>query len=207
VTPFRYPKTSHQRTETPREYRRYQSYKPFLRREFDRQCVYCRLPDGMKGTDSFGVDHYRPKEKFPELSTAYTNLFYYCNACNSWKGEFWPGRDLVRLGVFIPNPCDHVMWDHLRYREASVEARSNAGNFTLDLLHINDQGFIEYREMIIDAIRALQRRRTDLLTTAGHIKERADRVEDADKEYSDVMNDLARIERHLTRLGVVTSYT
>jgi hypothetical protein len=207
VTPFRYPKSLHQRTETPREYRRYKSYKPILRREFDRQCVYCRLSDGMKWTDSFGIDHYRPKARFPELSATYTNLFYCCNACNSRKGDFWPTRELDELGVFVPNPCDHVMWDHLRYREASVEARSDAGEFTLELLDINDREFVEYREMFIDAIGALQRRRTDLLTTASRIKERADRVEDGDKEYSDVMNDLARIERHLTHLGVVTSDT
>ena len=160
----------------------------------------------MKGIDFFGVDHYRPKEKFPELSTTYTNLFYCCNACNSRKGAFWPDHDLVKLGVFVPNPCDHIMWEHLRYREATVEPRSDAGKFTLELLHINDQEFVEYREMIVDAIGALQQVRTDLINTASRIKERAARVVGADKEYSDVMNDLARIERHLTRLGVVTDH-
>ena len=116
------------------------------------QCVYCRLPDGPKGYDNFGVDHYLPKRDFPELARLYSNLFYACNCCNRRKGRFWPNPDELRKGRFIPNPCDHVMFDHLRYRGALVNPRSEAGKQADKILDFNDDESIKYRELILDMI-------------------------------------------------------
>src|SRR6185436_7481648 len=41
-----------------------------------RKCVYCRIADGFKGYEGFGVDHYLPRSKFPDLVVAWSNLFY-----------------------------------------------------------------------------------------------------------------------------------
>ena len=53
-------------------------------------------------------------DEFPELVADYTNLFYCSNGCNSRKGAFWPTSDQMTLGIYVPNPCDHVMFDHMR---------------------------------------------------------------------------------------------
>ena len=38
---FRYPKTKHRRRERPPEFATYPPYKPYVRREFARTCVFC----------------------------------------------------------------------------------------------------------------------------------------------------------------------
>lgn len=113
LNPFRYPQSRYRRKLNPPPYANYTRYKPFLKQEFTSQCVYCRLPDGLKGEDGFSVDHYRPQSKFPELVTTYGNLFYACRCCNRRKGAFWPADAQWRAKQFIPNPCDHVMFEHL----------------------------------------------------------------------------------------------
>ena len=152
VNPFRFPLETHTRTQTPAPFGDYRRYKPFLRIEFSRQCVYCRMPDGIKGEHSFGVDHYRPRRRFPDLSCAYSNLFYSCNPCNSRKGDTWfDGEELAR-GLFIPNPCDHRMADHLTYRGARVEARTPAGRLAVDVLLLDDEDDVRYREFVLRSI-------------------------------------------------------
>lgn len=113
LNPFRYSQSRYRRKLSPPSYSDYSRYKSFLKQEFTSQCVYCRLPDGLKGEDSFSVDHYRPQSRFPELVTTYANLFYACSGCNRRKGAFWPTDAQWRAKQFIPNPCDHVMFVHL----------------------------------------------------------------------------------------------
>jgi hypothetical protein len=151
-SPFLYPKTKHKRTQTPPAYSTHQQYKGDLQKEFLGQCVYCRALDAPKGYESFGVDHYRPKSLFPELATEYFNLYYSCNRCNAFKGRFWPSGGEAKAGVFIPNPCEHVMFDHLRYKLATVTGTSVAGEFTVERLDINDPNAVEFRKSFIHAL-------------------------------------------------------
>lgn len=147
--PFHYEKIKHTRTRTPPAFSTYKAYKTDLRIEFAGQCVYCRALDRVKGSESFGVDHYRPKKKFEHLATTYANLFYACNRCNSFKRDFWPSRQQARDHIFIPNPCDHVMFDHLRYVRGEVHVHSSAGAFTEERLDLNDPDVVEYRDGLI----------------------------------------------------------
>jgi len=87
---FAYPAHRHVRSQAPGPFQAYTQYKPFLRLEFERRCVYCRLPDGLRGWEAFGVDHYKPFRRFPWLASVYANLFYSCNVCNQRKGVRWP---------------------------------------------------------------------------------------------------------------------
>lgn len=203
-TPFLYPQARHRRKQQPPLYSSYASYKPWLKREFVSQCVYCRLPDGLKGDDGFGVDHYRPQSKFPELVTAYTNLFYACNCCNRRKGAFWPTDDQQRVRHFLPNPCDHVMFEHLRYRAARVETRSPAGELAERLLMLNDENSIKYRELVLEVIASLEARGRRLQETIRRIDRRSiQHPEQADQcaaERASTMQDLARIQQHLSQV-------
>jgi 5-methylcytosine-specific restriction endonuclease McrA len=161
VNPFIFPKNRHVRIEEPGAFSDYRKYKPFLQKEFSRKCVYCKMPDSMRGSNSFGVDHYRPKSKFPALRTVYANLFYCCNACNSRKGNFWPKEEL-EAERFIPNPCDYQMANHVRFKRAQVHARSSAGEFMLEFLDLNDIEFVSFRETTLTAIDACESKLSDL---------------------------------------------
>ena len=112
------------------------------------------MPDGPKTAAAFGIDHYRPKSRpeFATLATLYDNLFYACNCCNSRKGKHWPTEDQWNRGEFIPNPCDHIMFQHLRYNGANVETRSSAGKHAEKILMLNDEDSVKYREFVLDAI-------------------------------------------------------
>ncbi len=102
MNPFLYPKARHRRRQSPPSFSDYRRYKAYLQMEFERQCVYCRLPDTMG--HEFGVDHYRPASRFPESACDYGNLYYAYNACNRRKGAYWPTRNQHQTGCFVPNP-------------------------------------------------------------------------------------------------------
>lgn len=171
IPPFTYPKSAHVRRLTPGPFTRYQLYKPSLREEFYGHCVYCRTPDPLKGHDAFGVDHYKPKARFPSLATVYSNLFYSCNTCNRRKGSFWPSAGEEKAGVFVPNPCAHVMFRHLRFSGTRVEGRTAAGKFTADtLLHLNDDERLRWRWFAQAGLAKLEKDRQDNRTAVNKIR-------------------------------------
>jgi hypothetical protein len=151
---FAYPKSAHQRRETPKLYLDYRRYKPYLQREFQNHCVYCRMPDTLNNYNGFGVDHYKPQNLFRHLRNVYSNLFYACNRCNTLKDEFW--QDPKDKDIFMPNPCDHVMFDHFQYKSAVVHEKSKAGKFSAGLLELNDPELIKFRAGILTAVEALE---------------------------------------------------
>lgn len=102
MNPYTYQKVIHKRTVIPPIFNDYRKYKPYLSLEFKRQCVYCRALEKAKGWESFGVDHYRPKAKFPLLSNEYLNLFYSCNRCNGLKRDYWPTDIEKKTGSLCP---------------------------------------------------------------------------------------------------------
>lgn len=66
---LRYPASRHVRRENPPSFAAYGSYKPFLRREFSRTCVYCRTHEVLVGVPGFVVEHYFSKKFYPKLET------------------------------------------------------------------------------------------------------------------------------------------
>lgn len=147
---FHYPKQRHKRQPNPGPFRQYQTYKKYLRKEFGATCVYCRMPDRFSEKNSFAVEHYKPKSRFPELENDYANLFYSCQSCNTYKSNFWPSKNQLDVGEFIPNPCDHVMHDHLETdRKGVINARSKTGQWTLELLDFNNPDRIKKRQFYI----------------------------------------------------------
>jgi hypothetical protein len=148
VAVFNYPKTAHKRTLKPKQYKRYQTYKRFLRHEFVRVCVYCRQPDTSAPNLNYGVDHYRPKavKRFSHLVANYSNLYYCCGNCNSYKNSYWPQDE--SKGPFIVNPCDFDMAKHLRFdsQTGRVEPQTRDGQYTEELLLLNSPDVVEYRK-------------------------------------------------------------
>jgi hypothetical protein len=202
LNPFIYPKTQHRRTLTPQTVA---SYKAILRVEFGFQCVYCRLPDGVKGQDNFGVDHYRPRSLFPELRTAYSNLFYACNACNRRKKDYWPSAGELRASRFIPNPCDHIMFQHLRYRGARVEPHSPAGEHADKRLMFNDDESVKYRIFVLGLIAIAEEKERSVTETMSRIERKLsnapEQSEELQRERQSCVAELAEIQSYLARLG------
>lgn len=155
MTVFQYPKSKHKRKLSPRQFKRYRSYKRFLQAEFSRVCVYCRQPDSSAPNLNFGVDHYRPKgiPRFASLVCDYENLYYCCGNCNSRKSNNWPLDEDV--GPCVVNPCDYEMATHLRFnaKTGRVEARSLHGKHTEELLQLNDDTVVQYRLGTLTTVR------------------------------------------------------
>jgi len=78
----------------------YKNWKSLLAQEGGDQCVYCAIHEGRFGGErNFHVEHFRPKSKFSHLENEFSNLFYACSICNSFKGSDWPAEPCDELSV------------------------------------------------------------------------------------------------------------
>ncbi len=71
-----------------------------LRERFHGKCGYCERrcnsEDGLLGSRSPTVDHFRPLNQFPKLAYEWTNWIFSCRRCNAdHKGELWPTSGYV----------------------------------------------------------------------------------------------------------------
>src|SRR5262249_28260581 len=129
-------------------------YKPHLRVEFAGLCVYCRVSEKTRHAfDEYSVDHYRPKSipRFAHLECDYSNLYYCCPACNRRKGTYWP-KAAKESSEFIPNPCDHEMFEHMAQRDGVVVAKTEAGTKACEVLRLNEDRFVRWRKAILRSI-------------------------------------------------------
>jgi hypothetical protein len=106
------------------------------------------------------------------LERVYTNLFYACNPCNRRKGDFWPGESERAGAVFIPNPCDHVMFDHLRFERGEVVGKSAAGKFVIETLDLNEEAVVEYRVNVICLIQLVKTTLAETVQTEKELKKK-----------------------------------
>ncbi len=124
------------------------NYKPHLRIDFRWRCAYCGTTEiYRRGIDVFGVDHFRPKAKFPELDCHYPNLCYCCNQCNSHKGSAWPSTEREAAGDGFIDPCVRDAFEHDLSEDSNgrVSARTEAGSYTLRRLSLNRPELIRFR--------------------------------------------------------------
>ena len=84
---FDYPERREHRRHGPAGYAAYESYRPWLRDEFDFRCVYCLKRETWdQVTFEFELDHFQPQSLNPQLRLDYLNLVYACRRCNAVKG-------------------------------------------------------------------------------------------------------------------------
>jgi hypothetical protein len=201
-----FPDEVHVRSPDPGPSADHKFYKAPLQQEFRHKCVYCRTSDGIKGDEGFGVDHYHPRKPRkgtpdPAAVTAWENLFYACNVCNSLKGnsESTPER-------FLPNPCEHPpsvgpMAAHLQYRGADVEPRTRHGAWMSALLRLHERR--QLREFVLSTLKLSLAARTDLLENLAAFEElraAAGSDEERDRQIQETEDRLAQINRNIERL-------
>lgn len=126
------------RTNPPR-HKSYQRYKPYLREDFAYACVYCSIHENEAGGPRFfSVEHFRPKSRFPQLLTEYTNLFYACSVCNSYKSDDWPSENPVDDGHGYLDPCLHDYDEHFAATDDHrLVGRSKVATYMIERLHLN----------------------------------------------------------------------
>ncbi|HZF08482.1 MAG TPA: HNH endonuclease [Thermoanaerobaculia bacterium] len=190
-----FPQQLHERHPDPGPFKDSRAYKPHLQREFRRKCVYCRISDGLKGYEGFGVDHYLPKSKFPGLDTTWPNLFYACNVCNTWKGDTVSAPDR-----FLPNPCAHRMADHLQYQGADIETYTLHGEWLAELLHFAERR--NFRDFILAALGQFLALRNELLEdlTAYETRFGKDDLGSLEAAIQETDEELERVERQIELL-------
>jgi hypothetical protein len=194
-----FPRDRQERGADPGPFVDHRSYKPHLRERFHRKCVYCRTSDGIKGSEGFGVDHYLPRSSYPDLLVVWFNLFYACNVCNTWKGEAVSTPEL-----YLPNPCEHRMADHLQYEALGIETYTRHGEWMAELLHLDER--CDFREFVLSALGRFLIARVEILRDLTLYEAL---LEDSPKEKDrsllqeavrDTAAELERIDRQIERL-------
>lgn len=95
---FDYPNQRKERRHGPSGYRSCESYRPWLRDEFDFRCVYCLKRETWgQVTGEFELDHFEPQSLSPQRRLDYFNLVYSCRRCNSVKLDQTVGDPLCLL--------------------------------------------------------------------------------------------------------------
>lgn len=127
--PFVYPLEPQVRRNTPPSLGSYESYRPYLRVEFDFTCVYCRLREAMNGGEvNFQIDHFLPKCDNEHLACAYSNLLYSCAKCNNVK----------RARVLPVDPTCEALGDHLEVAmDGAISSRTDLGSVLIKLLGLS----------------------------------------------------------------------
>ncbi|MDM9628480.1 hypothetical protein QTL95_21520 [Rhizobium sp. S152] len=84
-------------------------------------CPYCTLDSNPD------LDHYLPKEEFPEFALHGRNLIYICATCNRKKSKFYkaaPGGERLFIHpAFEPTSLQSVLSVTLKYRHRAVAAK------------------------------------------------------------------------------------
>jgi hypothetical protein len=150
------------RRPDPPAYSDYRRYKPLLREDFEHRCAYCLLHEGGEiggGFQNFHIDHFRPRSKFGDLISIYSNLYYACRWCNGAKSETWPSTQEEQLGFGFVDPCVEDLYaKHARLDPSTgrLEPTSKPGKYTIREIQLNRRKFNELRKSRIEAEEIIQ---------------------------------------------------
>jgi hypothetical protein len=160
----------------------YRAYKDKLRIEFLHRCAYCetREPE-IGGSQSFHIDHYRPKNRFPELICTYENLIYSCRNCNSYKGDYWPNYLQEFLGKIIINPRHDQIDKHIDTSSFTWSGITTRGEWTVKKLKLDSPMLSQRREDRMRIEKKIQQ-----LTSI--VEDTKIRLENANLSYSERQN-------------------
>lgn len=146
---FQYPTQVHVRRHGPLGYANYQSYKPWLRDEFQFRCVYCLWRERWYpvGEESYSVDHLESRAAAPGHECDYDNLVYACCRCNSLKAD--------ARGVL--DPCRQAHGHHLSvFANGVIHGLTTEGRELIEVCRLNQPRITDARRRLLELFRALQ---------------------------------------------------
>lgn len=180
------------RRQQPPVFPDYRSYRPYLQIDFRRQCCYCGMHEAPEHPGSFAIEHFRPKEKFPNLECVYPNLYYACPRCNRFKWNHWPSGPELEGGSRFWDPCADVSAQHFycTFIDGAIHARTKCGEYTRDRVRL-DRPFL--RTLRLRRIER-QRRFRELCVLLRQTKERIANSANAPEKplLERVLNELAK---------------
>jgi hypothetical protein len=159
----------------PPPYKAYARYKQFLRYEFEFTCAYCGVHEqDLRAVRAFHIDHFRPKSAFPELASAYDNLYYACVDCNLSKLDIWPDAGQRASGHLFIDPCaEPLIGKHAKLRNDGVLVPlTHEGTFTIWTLRLNRTTLVRLRVEQLGARRDLAKKLVGLSMRISSIQHR-----------------------------------
>ena len=139
------------------------SNKKYLAEDFSHRCAYCDDRDSLAGGyKSYHVEHFVPKEKFPDLKFTYENLLYSCPFCNCSKNDDWVGStadENVKGNRGYVSPCDADYQRHLdrNDRTGEIVPQTPLGQYMYEHLNLSLM-----RHSLIYMVETLQEKRNKL---------------------------------------------
>ena len=145
---FQYPLLPHVRRHGPLGYLNYQSYKPWLRDEFQFRCVYCLWRERWHsvGEDAFSVEHLQSRAEAPGLICDYNNLGYACCRCNAVKVD----------AHCVLNPCEQAYGQHLEIlSDGAIRGLTAEGRELILICHLARPRITLARHRLLSLFRLL----------------------------------------------------
>lgn len=98
------------------------------------KCPYCRIDTANT------IDHYLPKDKFPEFAFLPINLIPCCSTCNSKKGEIWINNgERIFINYYFDNlDTDNFLKSEIEYDKNDIETSTNI-NYLIDTSNIGNE--------------------------------------------------------------------
>lgn len=121
----------------------YGHYYAEIAQDSKNRCVYCDAKVQELGGDNLQLDHFRPKEKFPELTNEPNNLVLSCPKCNRLKSSHWPidvsiynkshDRVIGFIEPFIESSADYYHID----RNGEISPKKGPADYQIKLLKLD----------------------------------------------------------------------
>lgn len=148
------------RGPAPASYSSYRQFLPHLARLFKRRCAYCLTSDSLLGgEEGMRVDHFCSQRWHPKRVLDWSNLYYSCDKCNTFKSdhprpaEVSAGERFVDCCVEDPDLHFRMTQDRKRRSWCIVLPLSAPARYTVDTLRFNKRRFLrETWRSIDDAI-------------------------------------------------------
>ena len=128
----------------------YESFRPYVREDFNRQCAYCLLAELLAGgEDNFELDHFYPKSLFPQKLNDFYNIYYACHPCNHMKRAAWPPAALEARGIGFVDLCKHDFAVHFQAGTDGLwKGSTDSGRYTIDILRLNRRHLVTLRKLL-----------------------------------------------------------
>jgi hypothetical protein len=164
--------------------------------------VYCAIPDAaMGGVRNFHVEHYRPKSRFPDLENMFTNLFYACPICNTFKGNDWPAEPELEIRCYPdPSVIDYEQLFTINPQSGEIHGNLVASRYIVEKIHLNrGQLILERRlQILLSKARTLREEIRNLLDQLPN-----DNANQLLRRFTALLNDMHDLR---DRLQTITPY-
>lgn len=163
--------------------------KKHLAEDFKHRCAYCDDLDNLyAGENTYAVEHFAPKEKFPDLIYDYDNLLYVCSFCNGAKSCDWPSQDsninIVDECGYV-DPCDEEYYLHLDRDESTgkIIYKTKLGEYMYHHLGLDLK-----RHEILYMMNKFKDKLDEYNEKLSNIKANGDEISEEQKDFNECLN-------------------